>query len=67
MDTRGPSAMSHQCHITRITAKIGNIFLDPMKSSDLVENPQVGRMSRLPIGVGVQKSCKKVKRGLVSY
>ena len=59
MDTRGPSAMSHQCHITGITAKVGNIFLDPMKSSDLVENPQVGRMPSFPIGVGVKESCKK--------
>ena len=59
MNAGRPGSMPHQSHITRVTTEVGNIFLDPMKSSDLVENAQVGRMPSFPIGVGVQKSCKK--------
>ena len=42
-----------------ITAKVGNIFLDPIESADLVEYPQVGRILSFPNGVGVEESCKK--------
>lgn len=60
MDTRCASPVSHQSHITRITSKIGNVFLDPMQSSDLVQDAQIGWMATFAIGIGVKEACKRV-------
>ena len=39
----------------------GDILLDPMKSSDLVQNLQVGRIPSFSIGISVEESCKIMK------
>ena len=59
MDAGRPRPMPHQSHISWVAPKVGNIFLDPMKSCNLIQNPQIGGMPTFPVSVGVEEACRE--------
>ena len=43
MDAGGPCPVTHQSHISRVTAKLADILLDPVQGGDLVQESEVAR------------------------
>lgn len=59
VNARRSRPVSHDGHVGWITAKHGNVLLEPMEGGYLVHQAIVGRWSEVRIGVGVEKPWKK--------